>query len=110
MIDISCTTHPAKLEFVNDADKNIILHPVDSCTAIKLLQSNVNTAEKFETIRGPTFRSMCSAECQTALVKQKRESSAASTTKFCKWCGKEFRPKLARDVYCYDAHYQTCEV
>lgn len=65
---------------------------------------------EFETICGLTLRSTCSTECQAALVKQKRESSAASTTKICKWCGKEFRPKSARNVYCYDAHYQTCEV
>lgn len=28
----------------------------------------------------------------------------------CKWCGNEFIPKTARDVYCKGVHYQTCIV
>lgn len=51
----------------------------------------------------------CSIECQTILIKQKREASAKKLTKKCKWCGKEFSPNSVRDVYCSGPHYATCE-
>jgi len=51
----------------------------------------------------------CSIECQTILIKQKREASAKKITKKCKWCGKEFSPNSVRDVYCSGPHYATCE-
>lgn len=54
--------------------------------------------------------STCSKECQVALIKKKRESSAASAVKICKWCGKEFHPTSVRQAYCSDVHYQTCVV
>ena len=38
----------------------------------------------------------CSKSCQVALIKKKREASAASEMKKCKWCGKEFKPTSAR--------------
>ena len=55
-------------------------------------------------------KTTCSKECQVALIKKKREASAASAVKVCKWCGKEFHPTSARQVYCNEIHYQTCSV
>ena len=52
----------------------------------------------------------CSSKCSASYIKEKRKQSALLTTKTCKWCGKEFHPKSVRDVYCYDKHYQVCEV
>ncbi len=52
----------------------------------------------------------CSKECQVVLIKKKREASAASAVKICKWCGKEFHPTSVRQVYCNETHYQTCVV
>ena len=54
--------------------------------------------------------STCSKECQVALIKKKREASAASAVKICKWCGREFHPTSVRQVYCNETHYQTCVV
>lgn len=55
-------------------------------------------------------KSTCSKECNTALIKQNRESSAGQTTKECKWCGKLFIPTSVRDVYCKETHNQKCVV
>lgn len=52
----------------------------------------------------------CSIECQTALIKQRRESSAHKLTKKCLWCGKEFHPDNVREKYCKDTHYGKCSV
>lgn len=52
----------------------------------------------------------CSKECADALIKQKRESSAAKLTKICKYCGKEFTPKFVREEYCEGPHFANCEV
>lgn len=52
----------------------------------------------------------CSQKCQVALIKQKRAQSASQQQKQCKWCGKLFTPKSARDAYCDDVHYKTCVI
>lgn len=52
----------------------------------------------------------CSTECTSKLGNLSRENSAHKLTKICKYCGKEFTPKSARDEYCLGPHYATCEV
>lgn len=52
----------------------------------------------------------CSPECAAEVIKTRRKASANQTTKICKWCGKEFVPDSARDVYCKGTHFQICEV
>ena len=52
----------------------------------------------------------CSSKCSAKLIKRNREKSASNLVKTCKWCGKEFHPKSVRDEYCYDIHFQTCEI
>ena len=65
----------------------------------------------FEYVCNPDGNKMtCSVSCQAAYIKEKRMKSASQLKKICKWCGKEFMPKSARDAYCRDVHYQTCEV
>lgn len=53
---------------------------------------------------------VCSAECQGLYAKQSREENLKSTTRICKWCGKEFVPKDSMDLYCYDKHYKKCVI
>lgn len=55
-------------------------------------------------------KTTCSKECQVALIKKKREASASSSMKSCKWCGRMFAPSSARQVYCNETHYQKCSV
>lgn len=57
-----------------------------------------------------SYRSTCSKECTVKLANEKRAQTASREKRICKWCGKEFVPKTSRDVYCYDAHFQKCEV
>lgn len=64
----------------------------------------------FRTICTSSSKITCSTSCQANYIKQKRMKSAANLVKVCKWCGNEFHPNSVRDVYCYDTHYQTCEV
>ena len=52
----------------------------------------------------------CSKRCTTILGNNLREQNAQKLTKICKWCGKEFHPKSARDIYCEGPHYQTCVI
>ena len=52
----------------------------------------------------------CSSECQAVYANRIREKRALNLTRKCKYCGKEFHPKSARDVYCYDKHYKTCVI
>ena len=52
----------------------------------------------------------CSSECQNAMIKQNREATASELTKVCKWCGEEFHPRYVMQVYCDNAHYNTCVV
>lgn len=54
--------------------------------------------------------STCSRKCARALSDQSLKQSMQEITKTCKWCGKEFHPKSARDVYCEGPHYQTCVI
>lgn len=55
-------------------------------------------------------RTTCSKHCTAELIKLRRQASASAEQRTCKWCGKVFTPKSARDVYCYDTHYKSCEV
>ena len=57
-----------------------------------------------------TISTTCSTECGQKYVSIRRSQNALSTTKICKWCGKEFHPKDSKTAYCYDQHYQTCAV
>ena len=67
--------------------------------------------KEFEGIcSGGYSRTTCSSECQSQLIKSKRQSSAASNVRKCKWCGEEFHPNSARTLYCDRVHYQTCKV
>lgn len=66
--------------------------------------------KEFEAICSNQTKSTCSTECQANLIKQKRSQSAAKVVKLCKWCGAEFTPTSARDVYCKNIHYQTCVI
>lgn len=49
-------------------------------------------------------------ECKRMHANNRRAESASIAKKICKWCGKEFTPLTARDVYCRDTHYKTCVV
>lgn len=52
----------------------------------------------------------CSKECKIEYAKIARAKSLENSKRICKWCGKEFTPKTAQQVYCNDIHYQTCSV
>lgn len=54
--------------------------------------------------------STCSKECTVAFANQQRKLTANKITRKCKLCGKEFHPDTARDFYCKNPHYKTCEV
>lgn len=56
------------------------------------------------------IKQACSIECTNRLIKEKREASAALTTKICAWCGKEFHPRYVRQKYCDDTHYGKCVI
>lgn len=50
------------------------------------------------------------SNCIIEYSKKKREESASKEIRICKWCGRPFQPKSARDVYCREIHYQTCVI
>ena len=64
----------------------------------------------FEAKCSHTISTTCSTECGQKYVSIRRSQNALSTTKICKWCGKEFHPRDSKTAYCYDQHYQTCAV
>lgn len=66
--------------------------------------------KEFQTICSHTEANTCSKECSNKYTVIMREKRARESKKICKWCGKEFHPKSKRDVYCYETHYQTCQV
>lgn len=64
--------------------------------------------KSYEVICKTTYKQTCSPKCQEELILKKRNKTAQSSTKICKWCGKEFHPKTPTVKYCDDKHYSTC--
>ena len=66
--------------------------------------------KEFSYICGPTVNLTCSSQCAIEYSKQQRAAALASSVRRCKWCGEEFTPKTAQEVYCHRVHYQTCVI
>lgn len=66
--------------------------------------------KEFSYICGPTVNSTCSSQCAIEYSKQQRAAALASSVRRCKWCGEEFTPKTAQEVYCHRVHYQICAI
>lgn len=52
----------------------------------------------------------CSDKCKHDYTYSQRDKKSLSEVKICKWCGKEFRSKSKRAVYCEGPHYKTCVI
>ena len=66
--------------------------------------------KEFSYICGPTVNLTCSSQCAIEYSKQQRAAALVGSVKRCKWCGEEFTPKTAQEVYCHRVHYQTCVI
>ena len=70
----------------------------------------VECGDPFTYVCGPTVNQTCSAECAIAYSKKQRAASLSTSTRICKWCGKQFTPTTAQELYCHEKHYQTCAI
>lgn len=52
----------------------------------------------------------CSAKCKHDFIYQQRDKKALEEVRICKLCGKQFRSKYKRSVYCEGPHYRNCVV
>ena len=52
----------------------------------------------------------CSEECKHNFTYQQRDKKALEEVKICKLCGREFKSKYSRSVYCEGPHYRNCIV
>lgn len=80
------------------------------CNRIRIDNCVVCGAQIENRCNGDADKQTCSVACAAELIKLNQKKSAQSLTKICKWCGEEFIPKSARQLYCSRTHYQSCVV
>ncbi len=82
-----------------------------TCCGRSITKLCIVCGKEFEakcTVQESLHHTTCSIECKNQYARSRVEAHYLNTTRICKWCGKEFHPRINSQILCEDTHYETC--
>jgi hypothetical protein len=84
-----------------------------TCCGKPIIKSCIVCGKEFKakcTMQESLHHNTCSTECKNQYTRSQVEAHYLNTTRICKWCGKEFHPRINSQILCEDTHYETCAI